>query len=80
MLIDQLYASFDTGDFVTAVKLVDAITLAAEEIDQHPELDLAYGRLDVRLDQSRRRWGDLARRGAGPDHQRSSPGGPVWVH
>ena len=49
MLIDRLHASFDTGDFVTAVALVDAITLAAEEMDHHPDLDPAYGRLDVRL-------------------------------
>ena len=49
MLIDRLHASFDTGDFVTAVKIVDAITLAAEEMDHHPDLDLAHGRLDVGL-------------------------------
>ena len=49
MLIDRLHASFDTGDFVTAVTLVDAITLAAEEMNHHPDLDVAYGRLDVRL-------------------------------
>jgi 4a-hydroxytetrahydrobiopterin dehydratase len=49
MLIDRLHASFDTRDFVTAVSLVDAITHAAEEVNQHPELDLAFGRLDVRL-------------------------------
>ena len=49
MLIDRLHASFDTGDFVTAVKLVNAIALAAEEMDHHPDLDLAYGQLDVRL-------------------------------
>ena len=49
MLIDRLHASFDTGDFTTAVKLVDAIALAAEEMNHHPDLDLAYGRLDVRL-------------------------------
>ncbi len=49
MLIDRLHASFDTGDFVTAVRLVDAIMLVAEEMDHHPDLDLAYGRLDVRL-------------------------------
>jgi 4a-hydroxytetrahydrobiopterin dehydratase len=33
MLIDRLHASFDTGDFVSAVKLVDAITLAAEKMN-----------------------------------------------
>ncbi|WP_371403091.1 4a-hydroxytetrahydrobiopterin dehydratase [Kribbella sp. NBC_00662] len=49
MLIDRLHASFDTADFVAAVRLVDAIALAAEEMDHHPDLDLAYGRLDVRL-------------------------------
>lgn len=49
MLIDRLHGSFDTGDFVTAVKLVDAIAQAAEDMNHHPELDLAYGRLDVRL-------------------------------
>ncbi|WP_238343054.1 4a-hydroxytetrahydrobiopterin dehydratase [Nocardioides cynanchi] len=49
MLIDRLHASFDTGDFVRAVRLVDAITTAAEEMGHHPDLDLAYGRLDVRL-------------------------------
>lgn len=49
MLFDRLHASFDTGDFVTAVSLVDAIALAAEKANHHPDLDLAYGRLDVRL-------------------------------
>ena len=49
MWSDRLHASLDTGDFVTAVKLVDAIALAAEEMGHHPDLDLTYGRLDVRL-------------------------------
>lgn len=49
MLIDRLHASFDTGDFATAVALVDAIAQAAEKMDHHPDLDLAHGRLDVRL-------------------------------
>ena len=49
MLIDRLHASFDTGDFASAVKLVDAIALAADEMDHHPDVDLSYGRLDVRL-------------------------------
>lgn len=49
MLIDRLHASFDTGDFATAVRLVDAIAVAAEETDHHPDLDLSYGRLDIRL-------------------------------
>lgn len=49
MLFDRLHASFDTGDFRTAVELVDAIALVAEEMDHHPDLDLSAGRLDVRL-------------------------------
>ncbi len=49
MLIDRLHASFGTVDFVSAVKLVDEITLAAEQMNHYPDLDLAYGRLDVRL-------------------------------
>ncbi|MFG1905332.1 VOC family protein [Kribbella sp. NPDC048928] len=49
MLIDRLHGSFDTGDFVSTVKLVDAISLAAEELDHYPGLDLATRRLDVRL-------------------------------
>ncbi|MBP0458848.1 4a-hydroxytetrahydrobiopterin dehydratase [Streptomyces montanisoli] len=49
MLIDRLHATFDTGDFVAAVRLVEAIASAAEEMDHHPDLDVSYGRLDVRL-------------------------------
>ncbi len=49
MLIDRLHGSFDTGDFITAVKLVNEIALTAEKMGHHPDLDLAYGRLDVRL-------------------------------
>jgi 4a-hydroxytetrahydrobiopterin dehydratase len=36
MLIDRLHANFDTGDFVTAVKLVDAISQAAEQMNHIP--------------------------------------------
>jgi len=49
MLIDRLHASYDTDDFVSTVKLVDAITLAAARMDHYPDLDLSHGRLDVRL-------------------------------
>jgi 4a-hydroxytetrahydrobiopterin dehydratase len=49
MLIDRLHASFDTADFVSAVRLVDAITVAAEGMDHYPDLDLTSGRIDVRL-------------------------------
>lgn len=49
MLIDRLHASYDTGDFATGVGLVDAVAVVAEQLDHHPDLDLSYGRLDVRL-------------------------------
>src|ERR1700759_1414725 len=49
MLIGRVPARFETGDFVTAVRLVEAIMLVAEEMNHHPELDLSYGRLDIRL-------------------------------
>lgn len=49
MLIDRLHASFDTGDFTGAVRLVDAITTVAEDVDHYPDLDLSDGRLDLRL-------------------------------
>ena len=49
MLIDRLHASFDTGDFGGAARLVDAIATVAEELGHVPDLDLGDGRLDVRL-------------------------------
>jgi len=49
MLIDRLHASFDTGDFVTAVTLVDAITLAAEEMNHHPDLEISWDTVTVTL-------------------------------
>ena len=38
-----------TGDFATGLALVEEIGAAAEEADHHPDLDLRYGHLDVRL-------------------------------
>ena len=49
MLIDRLHASFDSDDFVSAVRLVDAIAVTAGEMDHYPDIDLAFGRVDVRL-------------------------------
>ncbi len=49
MLDGSLHASFDTGDFMSAVGLVDSIAPAAEEMNHHPDLALTYGRVDVRL-------------------------------
>ncbi|HET8615868.1 MAG TPA: 4a-hydroxytetrahydrobiopterin dehydratase [Actinomycetales bacterium] len=38
-----------TGDFATGLRVVDAIGAAAEELNHHPDLDLRYGHVDVRL-------------------------------
>jgi 4a-hydroxytetrahydrobiopterin dehydratase len=38
-----------TGDFATGLALVNAIGAAAEEVDHHPDLDLRYTHVDVRL-------------------------------
>ena len=46
---DAIARSFDRGDFVGSVRFVDAIVEPAEEMGHHPDLDLAYGQLDVRL-------------------------------
>ncbi len=38
-----------TGDFATGLAVVNAIGAAAEELDHHPDLDLRYGHVDIRL-------------------------------
>lgn len=49
ILFATLHARFETGDFATGVKLVEAIGKAADEVDHHPDVDLTYPRVDVRL-------------------------------
>ncbi|KRF18016.1 4a-hydroxytetrahydrobiopterin dehydratase [Nocardioides sp. Soil797] len=44
-----LHARFATGDFAAGLRLADAIGLAADEANHHPDLDLRYGHLSVRL-------------------------------
>lgn len=48
-ILASLRARFTTGDFVTGVRLASAIAEAAEELNHHPDLDLRYPHLDVRL-------------------------------
>lgn len=45
----RLCARFETGDFATGLALVNAIGAAAEELGHHPDVDLRYDRVDVRL-------------------------------
>ncbi len=44
-----LHARFGTGDFVRSMQLAAAITVVAEELNHHPDLNVRYGRLDVIL-------------------------------
>lgn len=49
LLRHALVARYLTGDFATGLELVNAIGAVAEETDHHPDLDLRYGHLNVRL-------------------------------
>jgi len=49
VMLGALYARFDTGSFAAGVALVNAIAGAADEADHHPDLDLRYPHLNVRL-------------------------------
>ena len=44
-----LHARFGTGDFLKSLRLANEIGEIAEEMNHHPDLDVRYGRLDVRL-------------------------------
>jgi 4a-hydroxytetrahydrobiopterin dehydratase len=44
-----LQSRLHTKDFATGLQIVNAIGQAAEEMDHHPDLDLRYSRVDVRL-------------------------------
>jgi 4a-hydroxytetrahydrobiopterin dehydratase len=48
-LVDGLQTRIRTKDFATGLQIVNAIGAAAEEMNHHPDLDLRYGRVDVRL-------------------------------
>lgn len=49
ILFSTLTARFGTGDFATGLRLVDAIGAAAETADHHPDIDLTYPLVEVRL-------------------------------
>lgn len=49
IMFDRLHARFRTEDFATGLDLVKKIGKAAEKADHHPDIDLSYGRVDVRL-------------------------------
>lgn len=49
ILFATLHARFRTGDFATGLALVDRIGADAEAMNHHPDLDLSYGSVRVRL-------------------------------
>ena len=49
LLFSALHGRFETGDFATGLRLVEGIGAAAEELDHHPDVDLTYPRVTVRL-------------------------------
>ncbi|WP_244932110.1 4a-hydroxytetrahydrobiopterin dehydratase [Nocardioides sp. W7] len=49
VMFAALHARFRTGDFATGLALVDAIGAAAEAANHHPDVDLTYSLVTVRL-------------------------------
>lgn len=49
MLFGTLHARFQTGSFARGVELVRGIGAVADEMDHHPDIDLSYPKVDVRL-------------------------------
>ncbi|ANH38865.1 Putative pterin-4-alpha-carbinolamine dehydratase [Nocardioides dokdonensis FR1436] len=48
-VLGALHARFRTGDFATGARLVQWIAEAADDVDHHPDVDLRYPHVDVRL-------------------------------
>jgi len=48
-LIDSLRTRVPTPDFAAGLALVNALGAAAEEADHHPDIDLRFTRVDIRL-------------------------------
>ncbi len=48
-LARQLHARFRTGDFVTGLRFVTAVTELAEQANHHPDVTLSYPHVDLRL-------------------------------
>ena len=49
LLLNALYTRFATRNFATGLALVNRIGAAAEEMDHHPDLDLRYTHLNIKL-------------------------------
>lgn len=49
LLYSTLHARFKTGDFANGLELVNRIGAVAEAANHHPDVDLSYPHVDVRL-------------------------------
>jgi 4a-hydroxytetrahydrobiopterin dehydratase len=49
LLVQALHARFDTASYAEGLTLLAAIGVVADELDHHPDLDLRYGHLNVKL-------------------------------
>ena len=49
LLLQSLHARFATGGFQKGLDVVNAIGAAAEEMNHHPDLDLRWGHLNIKL-------------------------------
>ncbi|HEX2387523.1 MAG TPA: 4a-hydroxytetrahydrobiopterin dehydratase [Solirubrobacterales bacterium] len=46
---DAIARSFDRGDFVGSVRFVDAIVEPAEEMGHHPDLEISWATVTIRI-------------------------------
>jgi 4a-hydroxytetrahydrobiopterin dehydratase len=46
---EQLVGAYATADFASAVRLLDAVAVAAEEANHHPDVKLGWGRIEFEL-------------------------------
>lgn len=49
VLVRQLVTRYRTGSFVTGLEFVSRVASAAEAANHHPDVDLRYGHVDIRL-------------------------------
>jgi 4a-hydroxytetrahydrobiopterin dehydratase len=46
---DRLVGEYSTADFASAVRLLDAVALVADELNHHPDVKLGWGRVGFEL-------------------------------
>lgn len=46
---DHLVGAFTTADFSSAVRLLDAVAVVADELNHHPDVRLGWGRVEFAL-------------------------------